>query len=257
MTSRIILLKNRIYADYFMKNRFEEYRNILEKFVENGFIFQPICQFHKMNKSKKCLFLRHDIDSEPEIAYKLFEIESHLGIKSTYYFRWYTYRSDIIQSINASGSEVGYHYEEGADFAKQHHIKQTADTFSHQEEIEALFCENIKKFELLSNFKLQSVASHGDWKNRQLQITNKALIRPEVFEKLGLIEAYDIEPGLDFRIADKPWPEFWNPKPPENILCCQDKNTGLILIHPRQWCSNPRARIKLDAGRILEAVKYR
>lgn len=45
-------LKNRIYADYFMKNRFEEYKNILENFLENGYKFITIDEYRYIRFDK-------------------------------------------------------------------------------------------------------------------------------------------------------------------------------------------------------------
>ena len=39
MIKRLKNITNRIYSDYIMKNRFEEYENMLKSFLDKGFIF--------------------------------------------------------------------------------------------------------------------------------------------------------------------------------------------------------------------------
>lgn len=250
--NKIITLKNRIYSDYFMKDRFEEYENMIRSLLEDGFEFAKIEDFDKLDFStKKYIFLRHDIDSETEIARKFFQIENKYNVKSTYYFRLCTLDIPLMIQMYKANVEIGYHYEELATFAKENKIKQGEVIKEKLGEIQADFVRNFTDLQKLMGFKIKTVASHGDWKNRQLKLTNQVICTKEILHKLNIThEAYDIEDDIDFRIADRSYPDFWYPQKPENILLNKDIHSGLFLIHPRQWCSNPKSRIKQDIERM-------
>jgi len=67
----------------------------------------------------KAVILRHDVDRFPGRALKLARIESHYGVRSTYYFRYKrrVFIPEMAAEIHALGHEVGYHYEVLADSA--------------------------------------------------------------------------------------------------------------------------------------------
>lgn len=94
--------------DFTLKKYHELCEVILEKHtpitVESYLIKKPLERF---------AILRHDVDRNPENALKMAEVESNLGIKSTYYFRMKknVFRPKIIKEIIKMGHEVGYHYE--------------------------------------------------------------------------------------------------------------------------------------------------
>lgn len=57
--------------------------------------------------------LRHDVDLRPDFSLRTAQIESQMGIQSTYYFRVVpeSYDENIIQQIVSLGHTAGYHYE--------------------------------------------------------------------------------------------------------------------------------------------------
>lgn len=57
--------------------------------------------------------IKHDVDKRPLLSLRIAEIESSIGIHSSYYFRSkdFTSHSDIIQRIAGMGHTIGYHYE--------------------------------------------------------------------------------------------------------------------------------------------------
>lgn len=64
------------------------------------------------NPQKQGLILRHDVDICPKKALRMAQIDTDLGVNSTYYFRYpKTFEPEILQKIAAMGHEVGYHYE--------------------------------------------------------------------------------------------------------------------------------------------------
>lgn len=146
---------------------------------------------------------RHDVDIDSKIARKMFQIEKKMGITSTFYFRLSTLDIDLMREINNYGSEVGYHFEEIATFAKQYRIKDKTGLKSHHKKIQKLFLENLSRIEESLGFKILSVASHGDFMNRALGCTNNEII-DEVLKQRARIdfEAYELVPycGICFPI---------------------------------------------------------
>lgn len=258
MIKRLKNITNRIYSDYIMKDRFEEYENMIKSFLDRGFAFLPICEVKGNKLNDKFIIIRHDVDSESNVARKMFEIEKKLGIKSTYYFRLCTIDIELIQEMIDYGIEVGYHYEEISTYIKEKHIKGSDSIKEEISDIKNNFKKNVEYFEKTINHKIYSVASHGDWINRKMKVVNKELVTEEVMEALGInVEAYDIERNLDFRLADRQYPMFWSPIFPEEIFNSNDLKKGLILVHPRQWCSAPVERLRLDFQRVIEGLRYK
>lgn len=248
-------MKERIYSDYFMPNRYKEYEAFLKLFLDNGYNFICVKEFEKLkDKTKKYIILRHDIDSDIKIAQKMFEIEKKLEIKSTYYFRLCTINKELIKQIDEYGSEVGYHYEEIAQYCKDNKNISKEFVINNLDKIKLKMIENVKYFENETNVKIHSIASHGDFINRRIGVTNKFLYQKDIQDKLGVIEAYDIEENIDFRTADNMYPQYWKKNP--NVAISERMNRALILVHPRWWDSSPIERFKLDVGRILDGIKY-
>lgn len=249
-------MKERIYANYLMKNRYKEYENFLKNFKNAGYEFICIRDFEKLkDKNHKHIILRHDIDSDVKIAKKMFEIERKLNIKSTYYFRLCTFKADFMKDIYNYGSEVGYHYEEIAQYCKNN--KQFSKEFVNNniEKIKKIMINNITNFEQKAGIKITSIASHGDFINRKIDLRNEYLYDEDMKKRLKLIEAYDIDRLVNFRTIDAMYPKRWQHNYVEaiNSNC---KNV-LILVHPRWWNKAPITRTILELERIIEAIKYK
>ncbi len=72
-----------------------------DTYFRNGKNFDTFCM------------IRHDVDRFPGRALRMAEIESRMGIPSTYYFRAkrHTFHPEYISGIHRLGHEIGYHYE--------------------------------------------------------------------------------------------------------------------------------------------------
>ena len=99
MSVRIKAILYRIYNDYFMKNRYGVYDDLINKLLENGYQFIRISEYKKLYDSGKHVIIRHDIDSDVKIARKMFEIEKKYNVKSTFYFREKTLDDNLIKDI--------------------------------------------------------------------------------------------------------------------------------------------------------------
>ena len=250
---------NRIYADYLMPGRWEDYRALLSTAKAANYEFlrhQDALAALKAGKTR-LFFLRHDVDTDVPLARKLFDIEREFGVVSTYYFRRCTADYTLMREIHALGSEVGYHYEELSDYAKRHGIKDKATMVAHLEPVRAEFLANLRTFEAGLGAKVVTVAGHGDFVNRSLHMSNPELLNDELRKVAGIeMEAYDeaLVGGLDFRTADRPYPDLYQRSPLEAIR--NQAPVILILIHPRNWASAPLRRLGTDLGRMLESTLY-
>ena len=72
----------RIYSDFFLNSRLEEYKSLIIKALENEYKVISIEQFNEIfminedKQNSKYLVLRHDIDTDVSTAKLMFEIEN-------------------------------------------------------------------------------------------------------------------------------------------------------------------------------------
>jgi hypothetical protein len=101
--------------------KLSHYEYCLRLAKEKGYSF-ALMKDHKSRIKGKAIFLRHDVDSDPDQALNFSGIEKKLGITATYFFRVHSednlfslksYRA--IKQIMAEGHEIGLHAE--TDFA--------------------------------------------------------------------------------------------------------------------------------------------
>lgn len=248
-------MKERIFANYFMHNRYKEYEEFLNTFLKENYKFLCVKEYEKLKlENEKHIILRHDIDSDIKIAKRLFEIERKLNIKSTYYFRLCTLNKKLISEIHDYGSEVGYHYEEIAQYCKDHKNFSKDFVNDNIDKMKDIMLHNINEFEKKAGIKIYSIASHGDFINRKIGITNKYLYDDDMKKRLNLIEAYDIEKMINFRTADSMYPKFWS-EDYKKAIETNSRNV-LVLIHPRWWDKAPIIRTKLEFERVIEGIRY-
>jgi hypothetical protein len=266
MTAPNILKKHirRLCADYFMPERLGEYEALLAKLKSLGYVSLTAAGYWQALKSGDLpplgLILRHDVDTSPAIAGRQWEIESRLGLKSTFYFRWLTFEPRLMREIEASGGEVGYHYEEVADFAKRHHIHQAEAVRAEMETIKALFLENLTRFRSISGLPVRTVAAHGDFANRKLNLLNTVILEndPELRRRASILfEAYDQEvmAGVSRRLSDYSPPAFWRPCSPDEALA-DEPRLLYILLHSRYWSCRPYDNLRADLRRFWEGFRW-
>lgn len=96
------------------------YKRCLEKSLENNYTFHTLDNFfEKRINSEKSIIMRHDVDTQLDVALKMAEIESELNIKSTYFIRIHSHSYNLfcikdyqkIKKIHTLGHEIGLHYE--------------------------------------------------------------------------------------------------------------------------------------------------
>ncbi len=256
---------NRIYSDYLMPSRLDEYEKIIQTLVEKGYevvSFRQYCLKYENNElaDKKYFINRHDIDTDVSTAKEFFKIEKKYNVNASYYFRQTTLDYDFMQEIESYGSEASYHFEEIAQYCKDNHIKSREEAIAKLDEIKAVFEKNFLEIERKLGVKIYTVCSHGDFVNRALKIVNNEITKDkELRERLGIgFETYDepVKKTFDFYLSDKLYPIFYSPK---NIFDVIDEEYQVIcmLSHPRHWRTNFIVNTVDNLKRIYEGLKWK
>lgn len=254
---------NRLYSDYLMPSRLEEYEKILIEAKKKGYVHYSVRGFlEKMEQNdlpKKTFVHRHDIDTDVRTARKMFEIEKRHGIPASYYFRLSTLDFDLMREIEAFGSEASYHFEEIATFAKKKPCASANCIRENMPQIQEAFFQNLKMIEERLGYKMATVASHGDFANRKLKVINHEILNTVSFrEKCGLkCECYDahLMKNFDSRISDKPYPLYYSPYSIFDSIN-EDKTHIYFLTHPRQWEVNVIENTKDNFMRFYEGLVW-
>lgn len=256
----------RCYIDFLMGPRLEDYRRLLEQFVEQGYRlcsvwdFFLLCDNGEIRPPGRFIVLRCDVDTDPATALAMWQIENELGIKGSYYFRLHTADITTMRKIWENGCEVGYHYEEIATVAKRHRLRTREQVLARLPEIQTEFETNLDRMRQRTGLPLRTAAAHGDFMNRRLKMTNAELLRNSEIRRRARIEleAYDekVTRFFDTSFIDRLPPCLWSPSEPAN----SSPGTNYIvrvLVHPRNWRSCIRANLRHNWRRLVEEAHYR
>lgn len=255
---------HRLYSDYFLPNRLGEFEKLISTALEAGYTHVTIPEFYELIKSgsldqsKKYFIHRHDIDTDVSTARSIFEVEQKCGIRSSWYFRLSTLNSKLMNDIRNTGSEVGYHYEELAQYCKDHRIKSQQGARNHFSDITGIFKKNFHTVEKKAGFKIKTIASHGDFVNRKIDLTNFSFITRELMDELGIeLECYDdvLLKNYGTILSDYHYPIFYKPRNP--LDCIKEGHKVIYLLsHPRHWRATFWANTKDNLQRLIEGIKY-
>ena len=254
-------IKNRLYENYFMPSRIEEYKSILKLIIKNGYKIVSVRDYYKGlldNSLNGNYFInRHDVDTDSLAAKEMFEVEKELGIKSTYYFRLSTIDIGLMKEIESYGGEASYHFEEIAQYAKDNHIKSKDKVLENIEIIREIFIKNFLELERKLGYKMETVCSHGDFVNRKLKcINNEITNSKELRQKLGILcEAYDKDlKEHTLYTSDAPYPKLWNPIDVKKLI--GKGNVIYMLTHERHWKKNIIKNTMEDLKRFYEGYTW-
>lgn len=210
--------------------------------------------------SERLLVLRHDIDTDPRTGLAMADIEAEAGAGASFFFRLSSFDPVIVARIKALGFHVSYHFEELATHAKARKLGTIAQVRAELPAIQQAFAENLTRLRERFSLPMDIVCSHGDWKNRQLGLSNHALLEdPALRQQLGIrYETYDavLAAPLKGRIADAALPATWTPTDPFAAIAA-GSSPLYLLLHPRQWRSSARANSRETLVRVLDAVQAR
>ena len=220
-----------------------KYEELCLALLDSGYVPLTVYSYlrtGRQNNNKKLIVLRHDIDRKPMNALRMAELESELGIQSTYYFRFpYTFKPEIIGKIHDLGHEVGYHYEVLS--------KAKGD----YEKAIQLFEEELSDFRKICNVK--TIGMHGSPLSKY---DNRDLWKRYDFRDFGIVgEAYlSIKNANYFSDTGRSWNwknkmrDFIPDKKEEILVNTTDDLIKLInskkierlyiLAHPERWALN-------------------
>lgn len=251
-------LFHRFYADYLMPSRLHEYEALLISAREAGYTQMSVRSFFRGTWAKRVLIHRHDIDSDLRTARKMFNLECRHDVRASYYFRLSTLDFGFMRDIEAAGSEASYHYEEVADFAKRRRVRDPAEVRRHFPALRDEFVANVTRISAALGRRLATVASHGDFANRRLNIINHELLADSsVRARCGIeCEAYDaaLLKQFDLYISDRKYPVYYKPVSPFDAL---GKHQRICLLtHPVQWETNWVDNTRCNVRRLIEGVQW-
>lgn len=253
---------NRIYSDYLLRNRLYVYESILQEIVEKKYSVLTVKSFFYSLKNKSLpetfVILRHDIDTDIQTGEMFLEIERRSGLSATYYLRKTTADTQFAKKIMNSGGEVGYHFEEISELCKKNGIQTWSDVCSNIDLIQRQFKQNLLWFRRTTGSDSCTVASHGDFINRYLGISNRAFLDRALYDDCDIIgEAYDnaLIQSLDYYVSDCGYPNFYKTEPFTDAL--KKSRRICFLTHPRHWRCSRKINTKDNVNRMVEDVLWR
>lgn len=100
-----------------MEFTYQAYRELLTLLRQHGYTFSSYHNYHKCDKS---VIVRHDIDMNIAKAVQMAELETQMGISSTYFVlvtsNFYNIFSkenqDMLREMHCMGHEIGLHFDE-------------------------------------------------------------------------------------------------------------------------------------------------
>ncbi len=248
-----------------MADRMAEYRSILCAAIDYGYRVHSVVSFHdtigagEMAVGEKYLVLRHDVDTDSETAARFWEIECDLGVRASYYFRLCTLHPELMKDIEASGGEASYHFEELATVAKERCLKTRDQAVAALPYIRDRFATNYQWLRTTIGLPMRTVASHGDFVNRRLGLTNAVILEDRDLRiRLGIeLETYDdTMMGLvTSRHVDTMTAARWSKESPL-VAIREGRPIVYILTHPRHFRVSIRANLSHDLRRLYEGLCF-
>lgn len=259
-------IANRLYADYLLPDRMDVLFNLVELALASGYVHTTMSEHflrlrNGVQQAGNRVFIhRTDVDTDSTTARAMFQVFKSCGIKSTFYFRRTTLDVELMRELNESGFEVGYHYEEIADYCKANRTLDPKRVNLAIPELKERFLKNLKSMETAAGFKFTSVASHGDFVNRKLGIPNHTLLDEQVISTAGLLlEAYNplmIDSITDYT-SDSAYPTFYRKGLSPFDAVSRGSQSILFLTHPRHWHASPWINFKDSWIRLREGLLTR
>jgi hypothetical protein len=236
----------------FSRSRWSEYRRFLDSAQDHGYRLVPLEEWVRgaNGDGERVMIMRHDVDQHPRSALTMAAIESDLGIRSTWYFRWRTAHPAVVSALRERDFEVGLHYE---TLTRRVLEGSAGEEISDRElaERRAELREEIAAFEGLFG-PIRSVVPHGD--SRVPGVRNADLLREQDCSEYG-IEFDGNEAmrgrGIAYWLTDRTAAEGrWKDGTDPEELLASGASPILCLTHPNNWASG--AALWLD--RVLRGV---
>ena len=258
-------IRERVYGDFLMPSRLDLYRKLLVTALGAGYNvvsvegFWALIKGGSVDPAGRYFVLRNDIDTGPRTARAMWQIERSLGIVSSYFFRLSSLDLALMADIGAAGGEASYHYEELATVAKRRRLRTPAEALQHLPEAQDLFRLNLERLRTSSGQPIRIVASHGDFVNRKLGLTNWLILVDETFRsEVGIeLETYDAAfmSHVTSRHADLTNPPYWTPAHPLSAIE-SGQPVVYVLVHPRSWQVERGLNARDDLVRGWQSLRY-
>ncbi len=216
--------------------------NTLNQFYSHS---TSIEEFAKNENEQSCIFLRHDIDKNPNNALKIAQLEHEKGIHGTYYFRIHpkVFKPEIIKRIASMGHQIGYHYE---DFTTSHGNPEKA-IISFQKNLEnlrgvvpvATICMDGRPLSKYNNLDLWKYFNYKDY-----GIKTEPYLDIDFNKVLYLTDTGRGWNHIKYSVRDKVRNPFnYHDKTTTELI--KDIENGnlpaqiMITLHPQRWHNNP------------------
>jgi hypothetical protein len=220
--------------------RWREYRRLLTLAQAQGYALVSLESWladAETHAGRDVLILRHDVDQCPASAVRMAAIESELGIRSTWYFRWRTAQPKVIRAIREGGHEVGLHYETLTRELLRRGLR-AADAQTLVEEVRPLLRAELAAF-AERHGPTRSTCPHGD--TRMRGVHNGVLLQGEDLSAYGVrweanaaIGQFPLDVWLtDRSSAEGRWKEGMDPLD----LLIDRRSPILAVVHPNNWVS--------------------
>ncbi len=232
----------RVTGKILQTSRLDEYEKILRYALKHGYVLCSLNDWYVKyrDSEKKVLILRHDVDYDADGAYHFFKLEKQLGATSSFYFRWKTMNPSIMNEMHQNNFEVSLHFETLATYAKKHHLFKKGDINDKViAACQAILSDEIKRFEH-TYFKIHSICSHGDKRNRVLDMPNHIIVNQKLKAKHKILfETYDsnVLSKFDAYISDSSiYSNFeWKHSGAPCNMIEEQRQTICLLTHPIHW----------------------
>jgi hypothetical protein len=220
--------------------RWREYRRLLTLAQAQGYTLVSLESWlanAEAHAGRDVLILRHDVDQCPASAAKMAAIESELGIRSTWYFRWRTAQPQVIQEIREGGHEVGLHYETLTRELLRRGLR-AADAQALIPEVRPLLRAELVAF-AERHGPARSTCPHGD--TRMRGVHNGVLLQGEDLSAYGVRWEANAAVGrlpLDVWLTDRSSAEGrWKDGMDPADLLIDRRSPILAVVHPNNWVS--------------------
>lgn len=223
--------------------RWDEYKSLLLEATRAGYVLSTVEDWldGSVPEGERHMALRHDVDQHPASALKMAAVESELGARSTWYFRWRTAHPAVVEALKEAGFSIGLHYETLSREALARGLRTEAEINEAVEPARVVLHREIVAF--VARFgRIRSVAPHGD--SRIPEARNALLLRDEDAPSYGIdFDANEALRGrrLGFWLTDRSAPEGrWVDGVRPISLLEQGVSPIMCLTHPNNWESGPR-----------------
>lgn len=231
--------QRRPLARTFSLARWSEYREVLLTALAGGYRFLSLEQWLAADGPQdQIVILRHDVDQHPACVLPMLEIESEVGVRATWYFRWRTASAPVIAAVREQGGDVGLHYETLTRLVLERRLGADGADAALIAEARELLCEEVAAFAGAFG-TLRSIAPHGD--TRVPGVSNRLLVEDHlrvrdvsVLDGNATLDRHRLGLWLtDRSAADGRWMEGIDPA----RVFAAGIAPVLLLTHPNNWCS--------------------